>query len=939
MPLKQRLAIAYDYCTDNKKQADFIDFIEDYFEDFYINNCVDFIADALSLHSWRERRERMRFFAPDMPLEQAATEGKKTSSNIGWIGYNNRKLRVGFIPKPTKNRPNPVPSVYEYDVDPEFYEAMAAAESKGKFLWNYLRGKTPGRVIDAPEKMTPGGVGGSLVPYNKLAPRRISSKEIKRLRKKFAKHIERGTSLKEIETRKAIKLMGMPAQLGSPGKTAFLERMGKIRTKLKAKFGVDFMNTCDFNEKGKCIDERNKYYKKECPYENIGKCPTSDFEPCTGRWITIKGVHICIQPRETKLEAIKRFASEEVERELAEAKIQKRKARITAESRLMPKEAKERFWREVQEEIDKRRRKSRKKKRFFDILIPGENYMTNLPGPNEKYFVVWKDLPGSKVAAIFDKYEFDMTYDTFDDLVEWVMEKIGVEDEDEAKRIAWAIINSKRRQRREREAREREERERTQRIRQEQRERVRRARQERLQERERRRQESNTVVRELRDAYERFEHELQQNRLDNAQIIIDYFQDQIRILDRNRDSRYYDMKNKLDSMEQRLTEREEIAERRRREHEQRVAEVRLLRYERRLPRLLEGKDIESAEELLQKAIQYVYSLDRDKQPQWERKINQWTNAIEESKRETAEEAERRRTEQERREAERAREHVYMGSEPGVAEPELPRGVQLIRRGYWATRDGIRYWVRPRVRDPPPRQRRRRSERIKWKVKFEYRTKKYNERLGTYRWKTIKDPNKFDLTKFREGEAFHFYVYHPETGEKVGYADFVYYHHNREGVVGAYLEYLVINHQWRFKGAATAIAMQAVPFLDKHNILVRGVATPIHRIMPREIERRGNAAQQQWHRENYEKLRDMYRKWGGEIEQVEHRGQQAVRMLRIPHPERVRGPLAFTSDTKKSEWIDIKLDLDNVFEVGGYVFYFDEEKKQFYQLKTKFKEIK
>ncbi len=392
-------------------------------------------------------------------------------------------------------------------------------------------------------------------------------------------------------------------------------------------------------------------------------------------------------------------------------------------------------------------------------------------------------------------------------------------------------------------------------------------------------------------------------------------------------------------MEQRLTEREEIAERRRREHEQRVAEVRLLRYERRLPRLLEGKDIESAEELLQKAIQYVYSLDRDKQPQWERKINQWTNAIEESKRETAEEAERRRTEQERREAERAREHVYMGSEPGVAEPELPRGVQLIRRGYWATRDGIRYWVRPRVRDPPPRQRRRRSERIKWKVKFEYRTKKYNERLGTYRWKTIKDPNKFDLTKFREGEAFHFYVYHPETGEKVGYADFVYYHHNREGVVGAYLEYLVINHQWRFKGAATAIAMQAVPFLDKHNILVRGVATPIHRIMPREIERRGNAAQQQWHRENYEKLRDMYRKWGGEIEQVEHRGQQAVRMLRIPHPERVRGPLAFTSDTKKSEWIDIKLDLDNVFEVGGYVFYFDEEKKQFYQLKTKFKEIK
>jgi len=44
-------------------------------------------------------------------------------------------------------------------------------------------------------------------------------------------------------------------------------------------------------------------------------------------------------------------------------------------------------------------------------------------------------------------------------------------------------------------------------------------------------------------------------------------------------------------------------------------------------------------------------------------------------------------------------------------------------------------------------------------------------------------------------------------------------------------------------------------------------------------------------------------------------------------------------TEEKDWIDIKLDLDNVFEVGGYVFYFDEEKKQYYQLKTKFKEIK
>lgn len=39
----------------------------------------------------------------------------------------------------------------------------------------------------------------------------------------------------------------------------------------------DFINTCDYNQDGKCINERNENYKKECPYENIDKCPTSDF--------------------------------------------------------------------------------------------------------------------------------------------------------------------------------------------------------------------------------------------------------------------------------------------------------------------------------------------------------------------------------------------------------------------------------------------------------------------------------------------------------------------------------------------------------------------------------------------------------------------------------------------------------------------------------------
>lgn len=426
MPLKQRLAMAYDYCTGNKEIKDFLDFVEQAVEKeaeiIYIDNCVDFIADALSLHSWRERRKRMRFFAPDMPLFQAATGGKTESSNVAWIGYNNRKLRVGFIPKATKKNPTPVPSVYEYDVDPEFYEAMAAAGSKGEFLWRYLRGKTPGRVIDAPERWTPGGVGGSIVPYNKLAPRRISSKEISKLQKKFASHIKRGTSLQEVQFSQLQKpierMMGMPSKLGSPGKTAFLGRIEKVKSKLRKKFGLDFTNTCDFNDKGICTDERNKYYQKECPYENIDKCPTADFEEGfyskadfkkdlseeykqqllkeKGRWVTIRGRKVFLP--EGKMIHWKKNGKYKM---LSAQAYKYSKAylvgKYTKKHGLSVEEAKARYVKQQKERAEKAR---------------------------------FQKPPKSKK---------DMIHDTMDELFKWVQAKIE-SDPKEAKRIAFAIV-------------------------------------------------------------------------------------------------------------------------------------------------------------------------------------------------------------------------------------------------------------------------------------------------------------------------------------------------------------------------------------------------------------------------------------------------------------------------------------------------------------------
>lgn len=94
---------------------------------------------------------------PMKSLAESATSGKKDSSNIDKVGYFNSMLEVEFN---SGQR-------YIYFVGPDFYDRFNAAPSKGKFLWTELRGKEPGVVWPGtdPSNRTPGGMGGSIVPY------------------------------------------------------------------------------------------------------------------------------------------------------------------------------------------------------------------------------------------------------------------------------------------------------------------------------------------------------------------------------------------------------------------------------------------------------------------------------------------------------------------------------------------------------------------------------------------------------------------------------------------------------------------------------------------------------------------------------------------------------------------------------------------------------
>lgn len=136
----------------------------------------------------KENKQRSIFFRPYRPLETlnevTKTSGKSSSANIEGMEYSEGMLKVTF------NWEKLGEVEYGYDVGPDFYDRMAKSQSKGKFLWSELRGKTPGYVIDNPRKMTPGGVGGSIVPYTKITKRGIQGDEFKKLQKQYAKKLK-----------------------------------------------------------------------------------------------------------------------------------------------------------------------------------------------------------------------------------------------------------------------------------------------------------------------------------------------------------------------------------------------------------------------------------------------------------------------------------------------------------------------------------------------------------------------------------------------------------------------------------------------------------------------------------------------------------------------------------------------------------------------------
>ena len=161
------------------------------------NKIIDFEKDRIrsdasifkqGIAKKKENESRSIFFRQYRPLEKlrevTKTRGKLSSATIAGMEYSEGMLKVSF------NWEGKGEVEYGYDVGPDFYDRMAKSQSKGKFLWSELRGKSPGYVIDNPRKMTPGGVGGSIVPYTKLTKRNVQGDEFKKLQKHYAKQLK-----------------------------------------------------------------------------------------------------------------------------------------------------------------------------------------------------------------------------------------------------------------------------------------------------------------------------------------------------------------------------------------------------------------------------------------------------------------------------------------------------------------------------------------------------------------------------------------------------------------------------------------------------------------------------------------------------------------------------------------------------------------------------
>jgi hypothetical protein len=148
------LKLAYDIA---RREVDVPEGTADFIDDFILDDAArtksSFFKDMPTVSpGWSgnftstDESATCSTMSPDTPTPPArkdyffAVESPVSSSNVAEVGYNNGKLIVYF-----NNGWG-----YTYDVDPDLYDRMMAASSKGSFVWDELRGRRPGHVIDMP---------------------------------------------------------------------------------------------------------------------------------------------------------------------------------------------------------------------------------------------------------------------------------------------------------------------------------------------------------------------------------------------------------------------------------------------------------------------------------------------------------------------------------------------------------------------------------------------------------------------------------------------------------------------------------------------------------------------------------------------------------------------------------------------------------------------
>ena len=210
----------------------------------------DFTGDALS-SNLNPRRARPMLTLGEAVRTQGGS-GDPTSSIISKVGYANSMLEVEFN---TGKR-------YVYFVGPEYYEGLINAPSKGKYLWDELRGKEPGLVFDDPTKITPGGrpyAGGSggIVPYTKgtsgQVPEEVQAPELSLYEEK-----EHSIAQKELEI--AFRGKGMKWKKGLPGMASNDFTMGDFITRSgEFDYGPDGIKTKDWKNVKEMIQQSKHY--------------------------------------------------------------------------------------------------------------------------------------------------------------------------------------------------------------------------------------------------------------------------------------------------------------------------------------------------------------------------------------------------------------------------------------------------------------------------------------------------------------------------------------------------------------------------------------------------------------------------------------------------------------------------------------------------------